>query len=81
MQDSMRSTIGRHVLALEQAGTGYSMGYNAATEQWEDLIASGVIDPCKVVLETLRNAIAVAGELICTDAAVMQEGTDARTPE
>ena len=55
------------ILALPE----YQMGYNAATESWENLIESGVIDPVKVVIECLRNAVAVAGELICTDAAVM----------
>ncbi len=58
-------------LAVHQTPDSYSTGYNAATESWEDLIASGVIDPVKVVVECLRNAVAVAGELICTDAAVM----------
>ena len=45
-------------------------GFNALTGEYEDLIASGVIDPTKVVRVALQNAASVAGLLINTEAIV-----------
>ncbi len=45
-------------------------GYNAATETYEDLVKSGVIDPTKVVRTALQNAASVASLLLTTDALV-----------
>ena len=45
-------------------------GYNAATDVYEDLVASGVIDPTKVVRCGLQNAASVATLLLTTDALV-----------
>jgi chaperonin GroEL len=53
-----------------------SMGYNALTDRWEDLISSGVIDPAKVVIEALKNAVSVAGMLLTTEALVAEELVD-----
>ncbi len=47
-----------------------SHGFNAATGNYEDLIAAGIIDPAKVVRTALQNAASVAGLLLTTDAAV-----------
>ncbi|HEX8746462.1 MAG TPA: chaperonin GroEL [Pyrinomonadaceae bacterium] len=54
-----------------------SMGYNAATNKYEDLVAAGIIDPTKVVRTALQNAASIAGLLLTTDAAV----TDAPEPK
>ena len=35
-------------------------GFNAQTEQYEDLVAAGVIDPAKVVRSALQNAASIA---------------------
>ncbi|MGI8565812.1 MAG: chaperonin GroEL [Pyrinomonadaceae bacterium] len=45
-------------------------GFNAATGEYEDLVASGIIDPAKVVRTALQNAASVAGLLLTTDAAI-----------
>jgi chaperonin GroEL len=45
-------------------------GYNAATDQYGDLIEQGVIDPTKVVRSALENAASVAGLLLTTEAIV-----------
>ncbi|MFO1008614.1 MAG: chaperonin GroEL [Planctomycetota bacterium] len=45
-------------------------GYNAASESYEDLVKSGVIDPTKVVRTALQNAASVASLLLTTDALV-----------
>ncbi|HVF58002.1 MAG TPA: chaperonin GroEL [Pyrinomonadaceae bacterium] len=47
-----------------------SRGFNAATNQYEDLVAAGIIDPTKVVRTALQNAASVAALLLTTDAAV-----------
>jgi chaperonin GroEL len=45
-------------------------GFNAATGEYEDLAAAGIIDPTKVVRTALQNASSIAGLLLTTDAAV-----------
>ena len=45
-------------------------GFNAATGQFEDLVAAGIIDPTKVVRTALQNAASIAGLLLTTDAAI-----------
>jgi chaperonin GroEL len=54
-----------------------SKGFNAATGEYEDLVAAGIIDPTKVVRTALQNAASVAGLLLTTGAAV----TDAPEPK
>jgi chaperonin GroEL len=48
-------------------------GFNAATEQYEKLIKSGVIDPTKVTRTALENAASVAALLITTEAVVYEK--------
>ena len=48
-------------------------GFNAATEQYEKLIKSGVIDPTKVARTALENAASVAALLITTEAVVYEK--------
>ncbi|MGE5358508.1 MAG: chaperonin GroEL, partial [Bacteroidales bacterium] len=45
-------------------------GFNALTDQYENLIAAGVIDPTKVVRSALVNAASIAGLLLTTEALV-----------
>jgi len=47
-------------------------GYNAATEEYGDLVAMGVIDPTKVTRSALQNAASIAGLLITTEAMVAE---------
>jgi chaperonin GroEL len=44
-----------------------NVGYNAETNVYEDLVASGVIDPAKVVRTALQNAASVAGLMLTTE--------------
>jgi len=46
-------------------------GFNAQTEEYGDLVKSGVIDPAKVVRTALQDAASVAGLLITTEAAIV----------
>ena len=47
-----------------------AFGFNARTEQYEDLVDSGVIDPTKVVRTAMENAASIAGLLLTTEALV-----------
>jgi len=47
-------------------------GFNAQTEQYQDLVKAGVIDPTKVVRSALQNAASVAGLLLTTEAVISQ---------
>ena len=53
-----------------------SEGFNAQTGEYEDLIASGIIDPAKVTRSTLQNAASIAALLITTEALVAEEKED-----
>ncbi len=61
------SVIVEHVKGLEGA-----MGFNAATEEYENLIAAGVIDPAKVTRTALQNAASVAGMLLTTECVIAE---------
>ncbi|TDJ11340.1 MAG: chaperonin GroEL [Deltaproteobacteria bacterium] len=50
-----------------------NIGFNAATEEYEDLMKAGVIDPTKVVRIALQNAASVAGLLLTTEAMVAEK--------
>ena len=47
-------------------------GYNAQTDEYEDLVEAGVIDPTKVVRTALQNAASIAGLLLTTEAVVVE---------
>jgi len=49
-----------------------SYGYNALTDKFEDLMATGVIDPTKVVRCALENAASVAGLFLTTEGVVVE---------
>ena len=57
-----------------------TLGFNAATDTYENLVAAGVIDPTKVVRTALQNAASVAGLLITTEAAVVDKPEDKAAP-
>jgi len=50
-----------------------AFGFNAAAEQFEDLLKAGIIDPTKVVRTALQNAASVAGLLLTTEAVVTEK--------
>ncbi|WP_182865149.1 chaperonin GroEL [Stieleria mannarensis] len=53
-------------------------GYNAATNTYEDLVESGVIDPTKVVRTALENASSVSTLLLTSDALIAEKPKDDR---
>ena len=52
-------------------------GYNARTDQYEDLFEAGVIDPTKVTRLALENAASIAGLLLTTECVVADVKEDA----
>jgi chaperonin GroEL len=50
-----------------------AFGFNAAKEEFEDLIKAGIVDPTKVVRTALQNAASVAGLLLTTEAMVAEK--------
>jgi chaperonin GroEL len=48
-------------------------GYNALTDQYEDLVAAGVIDPTKVTRTALQNAASISGLLLTTEALIVEK--------
>lgn len=50
-----------------------SFGFNAQTEEYEDMFKAGIVDPTKVVRTALQNAASVAGLLITTEAMVAEK--------
>jgi len=57
------------VVNAVDAGEG-NFGYNAATDQYLDLVEAGVIDPTKVTRTALINAASIAGMLLTTECAI-----------
>jgi chaperonin GroEL len=57
-------------------GNDETLGFNAQTDQYENLVQSGVIDPTKVVRSAIQDAASVAGLLITTEAAVCEVPED-----
>jgi len=53
-----------------------NFGFNAATGEYGDLIAQGVIDPVKVVRTALQNAASVSGLLLTTESVVVERPRD-----
>jgi chaperonin GroEL len=55
-------------------------GYNAQTDEYEDLVAAGVIDPTKVTRTALQNAASIAGLLLTTECVVVEKKEKERMP-
>jgi chaperonin GroEL len=59
---------------LEKIKTGDgAFGFNAAKEEFEDLLAAGIIDPTKVVRTALQNAASVSSLLLTTEAMIAEK--------
>ena len=61
------------VVVAKVATLGEGNGYNAATGEYGDLIAQGVIDPVKVTRSAVQNAASIAGMLLTTEALVVDK--------
>jgi chaperonin GroEL len=59
---------------VREAGSG---GYNAATGEYGDLVAQGVLDPVKVTRSALQNAASIASMILTTDTLVVEKKEEA----
>jgi len=57
-----------------------NFGYNAQTDTYEDLVASGVIDPTKVTRTALQNAASIAGLMLTTEAVIVEKKEEQKAP-
>ncbi|BBH18050.1 60 kDa chaperonin 1 [Nocardioides baekrokdamisoli] len=62
------------VSKVQEAGVGN--GYNAATGEYGDLVAQGVLDPVKVTRSALINAVSIAGMLLTTETLIVEKPVD-----
>jgi chaperonin GroEL len=56
------------------------IGYNAATNEFEDMVAAGIVDPTKVTRSALQNAASVSALLLTTEAVVADKPEDNPAP-
>ncbi|HET7583312.1 MAG TPA: chaperonin GroEL [Gemmatimonadaceae bacterium] len=64
---------GSIVVEKVRASKDKNFGYNALNDTYEDLLASGVIDPTKVTRTALQNSASIAGLLLTTEAIVVEK--------
>jgi chaperonin GroEL len=62
------------VAKVKEAGEGH--GFNAATGEYGDLVAQGVLDPVKVTRSALTNAASIAALLLTTETLVVEKPAD-----
>jgi chaperonin GroEL len=57
-----------------------NFGFNAQTEEYEDLVKAGVIDPAKVTRTALQNAASIAGLMLTTEAMISEIPEEDKAP-
>ncbi len=65
-----------HVVVAKVREAGVGTGYNAATGEYGDLVAQGVLDPVKVTRSALVNATSIAGMLLTTETLIVDKPED-----
>jgi chaperonin GroEL len=66
-------TEGAVVVEKVRINTNPHYGFNAQTEEYEDLVKAGVIDPTKVTRSALQNAASIASLMLTTEAMICEE--------
>jgi chaperonin GroEL len=61
------------IVVARTAELPHGQGFNAATREYGDLMAQGVIDPVKVTRSAVQNAGSIAGMLLTTEATVVEK--------
>src|SRR5580704_3391003 len=69
---SNSGTEGAIVVAKIRENDNPNYGFNAQTDTYEDLVASGVIDPTKVTRSALQNAASIASLMLTTEAMIAE---------
>ena len=83
VQDALKSIItviaenaGKEAPVVRDTVLGhqdFNFGYNAETDEYTDMMASGIVDPAKVTRTSLQNAASVASLLLTTETAVVHK--------
>ena len=68
--------VNGYVVTTKVRELGVGHGYNAATEEYGDLVAAGVIDPVKVTRSALVNATSIAAMLLTTETLIVEKPED-----
>jgi chaperonin GroEL len=77
-QEPLRQIIGNAgyegAIVVEKVtnSSNVNFGFNAATEEYQDLVEAGVIDPAKVTRTALQNAASVSGLMLTTEAMICE---------
>ncbi|HQW67455.1 MAG TPA: chaperonin GroEL, partial [Gemmatimonadales bacterium] len=64
---------GSIVVARVKESKEKAFGYNAATDEYEDMVKAGVIDPTKVTRTALQNAASIAALLLTTECVIVEK--------
>ncbi len=64
------------VVVAEVKKSGKGIGFNAATEKYEDMMKAGIVDPTKVTRSALQNAASASALLLTTEAGVVEIKSD-----
>ncbi len=56
------------------------IGYNAANNEWVDMVKAGIVDPTKVTRSALQNAASVSALLLTTEAVVADKPSENDAP-
>jgi chaperonin GroEL len=65
--------VNGYVVTTKVRELGLGNGYNAATEEYGDLVAQGVLDPVKVTRSALVNATSIAAMLLTTETLIVDK--------
>ena len=69
-----------YVIVTKVRDAGVGTGYNAATSEYGDLVAQGVLDPVKVTRSALVNATSIAGMLLTTETLIVEKPEQDEAP-
>jgi chaperonin GroEL len=71
---------GSIVVEKVRGNSNANFGYNAQSDEYEDLVEAGVIDPTKVTRTALQNAASIASLLLPTECVVVEKAEDNKAP-
>ena len=70
MRIAQNAGVNGAVVAEHVKGMPFNEGYNAATGEYVDMLAAGIVDPAKVTRSGLQNAASIAGMVLTTECIV-----------
>ena len=78
LRQIVQNTVKEGAVIVEKvrAEKNANFGYNAETEEFEDLVAAGIIDPVKVTRCALQNAASIAGLMLTTETLISERQKD-----